>query len=119
MDVLVVDDDEGVRQSVAEILRRAHHSVAEAENGERALECLEEMEVRVLVVDVRMPRLDGIGLLRLLEDPPPAILISAYVVDDDARRSLGTKVRAYLRKPFRPEHLLEAVTSALSGPAPT
>jgi CheY-like chemotaxis protein len=119
VDVLVVDDDEGVRSSVAEILRRARHTVAEAENGEAALDRLAEVEVGVLVVDIRMPRLDGLGLLRGLENPPPAIVISAYFVDDEVRRSLGSKVSSYLRKPFRPEHLLAAVDGALGGPRPS
>jgi len=115
VDVLVVDDDEDVRTSVAEILRRADHTVAEAENGAVALTCLEDMEVAVLVVDVRMPRLDGLSLLQGLEHPPPTVLISAYFVDDDVRQSLGPKVAAYLRKPFRPEHLLAAVHVALQS----
>lgn len=118
VDVLVVDDDEGVRQTVAEILRRAKHTVAEAGDGEQALHRLGELDVRVLVVDVRMPRLDGLALLRLLDDPPPSIVISAYFVEDDVRRALGSKVRAYLRKPFRPEILLQAVSAALGGGSP-
>jgi CheY-like chemotaxis protein len=115
VDVLVVDDDEDVRTSVAEILRRADHTVAEAENGAVALTCLEDMDVAVLVVDVRMPRLDGLSLLQTLDDPPPTVLISAYFVDDDVRQRLGPKVAAYLRKPFRPEHLLAAVHVALQS----
>ena len=115
VDVLVVDDDEDVRTSVAEILRRADHTVAEAENGAVALSCLEDMEVSVLVVDVRMPRLDGLALLQRLDHPPHTVLISAYFVDDDVREHLGPKVTAYLRKPFRPEHLLAAVHGALEG----
>jgi len=111
--VLVVDDDEAVRRSVAEILRRSHHTVAEAGNGEEALACLERMRVAVLVLDIRMPRLDGLGLLRLLDRPPPTIVVSAYDVDDEVRRALGAKVSAYLRKPFRPEQLVEAVAGAL------
>jgi len=118
VDVLVVDDDEGVRQTVAEILRRAQHTVAEAGDGEQALHRLEELVVRALVVDVRMPRLDGLALLQMLDHPPPAIVISAYFVEEDVRRSLGAKVCAYLRKPFRPEHLLQAVTAALGGGSP-
>ena len=117
VDVLVVDDDDGVRTTVAEILRRARHTVAVAEDGWAALNRLKELRVGVLVMDVRMPRLDGGGLLRALADPPPAVVISAYRVDDDLRRSLGTTVAAYLRKPFRPEHLLAAVAGALGGVA--
>ena len=69
--IYVVDDDEGVRQTVAEILRRAQHTVAEAGDGEQALHRLEELVVRALVVDVRMPRLDGLALLQMLDHPPP------------------------------------------------
>jgi len=117
VDVLVVDDDDGVRTTVAEILRRARHSVAVAEDGRAALDRLQELRVGVLVMDVRMPRLDGVGLLRALEEPPPAVVMSAYRVDDDLRRSLGSSVAAYLRKPFRPEHLLAAVAGALGAGA--
>jgi len=111
--VLVVDDDESVRSSICEILGTAGLSTGEAFDGEMALEELARKRVGAMVVDVRMPRLDGLAMLQRLSDPPPTVLVSAYAIGDDVRERLAGKVLTYLQKPFRPEILLRAVAEAL------
>jgi len=113
VDVLVVDDDESVRSSICEILGTAGLSTGEAFDGEMALEELARKRVGAMVVDVRMPRLDGLAMLQRLSDPPPTVLVSAYAIGDDVRERLAGKVLTYLQKPFRPEILLRAVAEAL------
>jgi CheY-like chemotaxis protein len=116
--VLVVDDEEAVRTSVAEILRGVGYEVIEADNGERALEMLgAHDDVAVVVLDVRMPRLDGIGVLDALDQPPAVILLSAHTVSPEVRDRLAGKVVSFLEKPVAPRRLLDEVAMA-AGAAP-
>ncbi|HUO48891.1 MAG TPA: response regulator [Acidimicrobiales bacterium] len=112
--VLLADDDTGVRQTAAEILRLAGHEVLEAQDGMVALEMLESNQISVLVLDVLMPRADGIAVLEALDALPVTVVASAFAVEPDARERLGTKVFAYLKKPVPPDRLIEAVESALA-----
>jgi CheY-like chemotaxis protein len=119
--VLVVDDDNAIRSSVAEILRSAGYEVDEAEDGEVALQRLAEQPAVVVVLDVRMPRRDGISVLDALEPPPPppeVLLVSAYDLDHETQSRLGPKVCRYMRKPVSPISLLEAVSQAASRNRP-
>jgi CheY-like chemotaxis protein len=116
VDVLVIDDEDNVRSSICEILGTVGISTGQAADGMDALQRLSGTRVGALVLDVRMPRLDGLGLLDRLPDPPPTVLVSAYSIDEEVRDRLGEKVFAYLQKPFRPDELLTAVSSALGRP---
>lgn len=108
-EVLVVDDDEGIRTTVAEILRASGYRVAEADDGDVALDMLAKHEVSVLVLDIRMPRVDGLSVLEALDSPPVVLLVSAFTVTDDIRSRTEGKVFEYLRKPVAPLHLIRAV----------
>lgn len=116
VDVLVVDDEDAVRSSICEILGTAGLTTGEASDGEIALEKLALMRVGAMVVDVRMPRLDGLAMLQRLTDPPPTVLVSAYAISDDVRERLSGKVHTYLQKPFPPDDLLKAIAAALQRP---
>ena len=113
--VLVCDDDEGVRVTVAAILRRAGYNVLEANDGDAALELLGEERVSALILDIRMPGRDGIALLDALDRPPAVLLVSAFSVEPAVRARIGPKVFRYLRKPVRPEQLLDVVAAALES----
>jgi CheY-like chemotaxis protein len=112
IDVLVVDDDEGVRTTTAEVLRRSGYQVAAVEDGLAAATLLRALPVRAMVLDLALPRLDGLHLLDDLDDPPRVVLMTARDYDDDvlARRD---KVVTYLRKPVNPGTLVEEVAHAL------
>lgn len=112
--VLVVDDDEGVRTSVAEILRKAGYTVLEAEDGVGALHVLDETKVAVLVLDVCMPRRDGISVLDSLDEPPAVVLMSAHCLQNGDRLRLEPKILAFLKKPFPPEKLLTEVAAVVN-----
>ena len=113
--ILVVDDDFGVRTTVAEILRRAGYEVLEVDDGQAALELLRSERVGLVLLDIRMPVLDGIGVLDALDDPPRILLVSAFSVDPETRARVGPKVYRYLRKPVPPRHLLEVVAEAAAS----
>jgi DNA-binding NtrC family response regulator len=110
--VLVVDDEEAVRTSVAAILRGDGYHVIEAEDGERALQMLDDNDVQVVVLDVRMPRLDGIGVLDALEEPPAVVLMSAHALAAEVRARVAPKVVSFLQKPVPPRLLLDEVAEA-------
>lgn len=112
-DVLVVDDEEPVRTSVAEILRSAGYSVVEAADGQDALDLLESGSVTVLLLDIRMPRRTGIEVLQALDSPPNVILMSAYRFEGEDKRSVGHKVFSHLMKPVAPRILLDEVRAAI------
>ena len=111
-EVLVVDDEEDVRVSAADVLRSEGYDVLEADDGVAALDLMRRHPFSVVVLDVRMPGRDGIEVLDALEEPPPVVLISAYCLDPDVRSRLGDKVGAFLKKPFAPLRLLEEVSAA-------
>jgi len=112
IDVLIVEDNQAVRNSWTAILQSAGWKVAEAPDGFVALDLLLTAPVGAMVLDVRMPVLDGFGLLDRLEDPPPVVLVPAtsYDTEVSARRQ---KIHSCLVKPVAPERLIAAVASAL------
>lgn len=118
VDVLVVDDHEAIRTSVAELLRTAGYSVAEAEDGGSALAVLAERPVGVLVLDLRMPGVDGLKVLDTLSAPPPVIITSAFTLELDEQQRVDAKIFVHLVKPFHPRRLIDAVASAIGRPAP-
>jgi two-component system chemotaxis response regulator CheY len=116
-DVLVVDDEEDVRQSIAGILRTAGFSVKEAEDGAVAYGLLREHRYGMVLLDIRMPKLDGVTLIEALRELPPVVVHSAFSLSAEERDRLGVKVVKYLHKPVSPQELLSAVGGALGGGA--
>ncbi|HLN41994.1 MAG TPA: response regulator [Acidimicrobiales bacterium] len=113
VDVLVVDDDAGLRSTWTEILRGSGYTVAVAEDGEVALRFLDERSVGVVLLDLRMPRRDGLSVLEALVAPQVVVLVSAYSLDEATRARVDAKVVTYLEKPVPPERLLGTVATAL------
>lgn len=111
--ILVADDDEAIRGSVADILRLAGYAVTEAVDGEIALTLLGSNRFDALVLDNRMPRLDGMAVLAAAENPPPAVIMSGNDLLPGPRKDLAIKGIGYLHKPVEPEHLLDAVATAV------
>lgn len=116
--VLVVDDDPALRTLAAAVLReREGHEVLEAPDGEAALEVLSATPVHLVLTDLRMPRLGGLDLIHALRarwPTLPALVMSASGQDDEVVQSLQAGALDFIRKPFRLEHLLYAVRSALA-----
>ena len=120
--VLVADDNDGIRDTTAAILRSVGYTVTEAQDGEAALAELNQKPFDVCVLDVRMPKRDGISVVEsIAPEPPPPIIVmaSAYDFDSDLRRRLGTKVFKYLKKPVPPKVLIETVGAAYAGIPPS
>jgi CheY-like chemotaxis protein len=120
--VLVVDDDDVIRQLICVNLELEGFEVFTAEDGQDALDKVREVDPAVITLDIMMPRLDGWETAaRLRSDPATAhikvILLSARAQEADVRRGKGIGVDAYLTKPFDPDELVEAVRK-LAGSLP-
>jgi len=109
--VLLVEDNDGLRGALADLLRLDGYRVREARNGAHALRVLEDERVRpfAIVLDLTMPAVDGWEFRRALAGLPeyadvPVVVISA--VDEDVARRVGLGAVEYLRKPFESEKLL-------------
>jgi excisionase family DNA binding protein len=107
--VLVVDDDESLREYLRVNLELAGYSVREAENGERALVAIEGQAPDLVLLDVVMPGLDGWQLLRQLEERHgaiPVIMFSATVDDEAAAEAARHGARGFVGRPFDRDELL-------------
>src|ERR1700689_1334245 len=114
-DVLVVDDEADVRRSMCEVLRTSGFTVAEAEDGAVAFGLLRENRYGLVLLDIRMPKLDGVSLIEALVDLPPVVVHSAFSLSAEERQRLALKVLQSLHKPVSPQELLGAVHGIL-GP---
>ncbi len=108
LDILVVDDDDATRLSLACALADAGHKVSEAVDGEQALALTQERTFDVAIVDVRLPKIDGLTLARRLRGDAPTtavILMTAFATVPDAVAALRDGAYDYVTKPFDPEEL--------------
>lgn len=112
--VLVVDDDEVIRQLIAVNLQLEGFEVSTAVDGQDCLDKVGEVGPDVITLDVMMPRLDGwVTAIRLREDPATAhirvAMITARAQEHDVRRGHEIGVDAYVTKPFDPNQLIQTV----------
>lgn len=113
--VLVVDDDKEIRDGIEIYLKNEGMTVLKAQDGVEALECLNEHEVHLILLDIMMPRMDGIAATFKIRENRniPIIILSAKSEDTD--KILGLQVGAddYVTKPFNPLELIARVKSQL------
>ncbi|HSK16978.1 MAG TPA: response regulator [Gaiellaceae bacterium] len=115
MRVLVAEDETIIRLDLKEILERAGFEVCgEARDGEEAVALASSEKPDLAVLDVKMPRLDGIEAARriLAERPIPIVVLTAYGQDELVSRAVEAGVFGYLVKPFREADLLPAIAAA-------
>jgi len=111
--VLVVDDEVGMRETVAEILTGVGYTVTTAANGEDALAQLRAGTFSVVLMDVRMPGRDGISVLREIGGPPPPVLLmTAYAGEEQLQAAVEAGSFAVLHKPVPARRLLDLVAQA-------
>ncbi|MBR6745243.1 MAG: response regulator transcription factor [Clostridia bacterium] len=115
MNVLVVDDDREIVESIGIFLSGEGYGVLKAYDGLEALEMLTENEVHLMIMDIMMPRLDGIRTLMKLRESRniPVILLSAKSEDTDKIFGLAAGADDYVTKPFNPSELMARVKSQL------
>lgn len=111
--LLVVDDELGMRETLTDILQTAGYDVDVAANGLAALDLLTAGVYDVVVMDVRMPKLDGVSVLQRMGPPPPrVILMTAYALDEQLAQAVEADAFAVVQKPFPVRSLLQLVERA-------
>ena len=115
MRILVAEDETIIRLDLRDLLERAGFEVcAEALDGEEAVELARSEQPDLAIMDVKMPRVDGIEAARriLNERPIPIVMLTAYGQDELVSRAVEAGVFGYLVKPFREQDLLPAIQAA-------
>jgi CheY-like chemotaxis protein len=114
--VLVVDDEQGMRDTVTEILENVGYEVTTAATGDDALLQLRQQDFDVVLMDIRMPGRDGISVLREIGGPPPpVVMMTAYAVEDQLRAAVDARSFAVVHKPVPPAYLLDLVARAAAA----
>ena len=114
--LLVVDDENNLRLVVQKEMTRQGHEVETASDGETAWQMLEQKDFDVILSDINMPRLDGIGLLRRMREkssnPPEVIMLTGQATVETAIEAMKLGAYDYLTKPYRITELAALVTQA-------
>ena len=114
--ILVVDDEKNLRMVIQKEMTRQGHEVECADDGEMAWSLMEEQDFDVLLCDINMPRLDGLGLLRRTrersQNPPEVIMLTGQATVESAIEAMKLGAYDYLTKPYRIAELSALVTQA-------
>ncbi len=117
MKILLADDDDSVRRVIQFKLKKHGYEVTAVSDGQEALECIQSERFDLLLADIRMPRLDGIGLLEKSQVVQPGlkvILITAHAEVSQAVQAVKLGAFDYITKPFDDEELFVALDKALA-----
>jgi DNA-binding response OmpR family regulator len=115
--ILVVDDEPVARQSLTDILRLEGYVVASAPNGHAAIEQVRMHPVDLLIVDLRMPGMDGLEVVQVVNQISPeteVIMLTAYGSTETAVQALRLRIHDYLLKPSSPAQVLASVKKGLT-----
>lgn len=114
--VVVVEDEGLIRMDVVATLQEAGYEVVgEGSDGEEAIKLASELEPDLVVMDIKMPKLDGISAAEKIgELKIPVVLLTAFSQSDLVARAAEAGAMAYVTKPFKPTDLLPAIQIALS-----
>jgi NADH:ubiquinone oxidoreductase subunit F (NADH-binding)/DNA-binding response OmpR family regulator len=114
--ILVVEDERDMRNGLQKILSRKGYSVDTAEDGLKAVEKMEQKSFQVVIADLKMPRMDGIDVLRKVKDMNKeieVIIITGYGTVKTAVDSMRLGAFDYISKPFKPDDIILQVQRAL------
>jgi len=119
--IVVADDEEDILELVALGLERTGYVVHRAVDGEQALELMQEHRPDLAILDVAMPKLDGIELTRRLRNDPATsqvkiVLLTARVQEADVDAGLAAGAHDYITKPFSPQELEARVAALIQRP---
>lgn len=114
--ILVVDDDKNTRRLIEAVLSRENYTVTTAENGEQALQRLDEQHTDLIVLDIMMPKIDGYELTRQLRaagNELPILMVSAKQLPADRHRGFLVGTDDYVTKPIDEQELLLRIKALL------
>ena len=114
--ILIADDEALLRLDLREMLEEAGHTViGEAENGKVAIDITKQKKPDLVIMDVKMPEMDGLEAARIIGDEKlaPVLLLTAYSQREIVQQATDSGVFAYLVKPIREEELFPAIEIAI------
>lgn len=115
--ILVVDDEPVARQSLTDILKLEGYIVTSAPNGQAAVEYVRTHPIDLMIVDLRMPGMDGLEVVQVVNQVSPeteVILLTAFGSTETAIQALRLRIHDYLLKPASPVQILASVKKGLS-----
>ncbi|MGO2103692.1 MAG: response regulator [Psychroflexus halocasei] len=117
--VLLIEDDQTIRENTAEILELSDYNVETAANGELGIQSAIKFQPDIIVCDIMMPKLDGYDVLKALSQHPktkrlPFIFLSAKTDRNDVRKGMNLGADDYLTKPYEEEDLIHAIESRIA-----
>lgn len=116
--ILIVDDDEALRQGLVELLTRAGHDVEQAGDGSQALGLLAARPFDVVLLDMAIPRVNGIDILtqvRAQDEPPAVVVMTADDTSETLLRAVRQQAVRYVRKPAAPGAIVEVIGDAIAA----
>ena len=113
--ILVVDDEKIIRERLKRLLDLDDHETSVAEDGQNALEIFNKEGPEIVLLDIKMPGMDGIEVARKTGNRCPTIILSAYSERNLIERARDAGVMAYVTKPFRKADLSAAIELAVSN----
>jgi len=115
--ILVVDDEPVARQSMTDILRLEGFSVNSVPNGQSAIEFVRTHPVELMIVDLRMPGMDGLEVVQVVNQISPEteiVLLTAFATTESAIQALRLRIHDYLLKPASPGQVIASVKKGLA-----
>jgi len=112
MRILITEDDRAIRRAIRDILEMEGHQIDEAENGEEALKKFEDVSFDVLFCDIKMPKMDGLELMRALRElghQPEIIVMSGHGNIEMAVKALRLGAYDFIEKPLNLNRILVAI----------
>ena len=114
--ILIVDDEPVARKSLTDILRLEGYTVASAPNGQAAVEHVRTHHIDLMVVDLRMPGMDGLEVVQVVNQLAPdteIVLLTAHASTETAIQALRLRIHDYLQKPAPPAQIVASVKRGL------
>src|SRR5512146_2263408 len=115
--ILVVDDERVARQSLTDVLRLEGFTVHSVPNGQAAVEQVRTHPVELMIVDLRMPGMDGLEVVQVVNQISPeaeVVLLTAFGTTESAIQALRLRIHDYLLKPAAPAQVINSIKKGLA-----
>lgn len=110
MKILIADDEEKIRVLIKEYAIHEGYDVLEAKNGEEVVSIVDNNKIDLIILDIMMPKLDGITAYKIIKDKNiPTIILSAKTEEEDKLQGFEIGVDDYVSKPFSPKELMARI----------
>ena len=116
LNILIVDDDESIRDMLSIVLKDENYNVLTAEDGNRAITHLKKNKINLVISDIKMPDMDGIELLNYIKkknEKIPVIMITGHASTNDAIEAMKIGAEQYITKPFNIDELKVVIEKAI------